>query len=795
MADTYHAIRTVVDNKGLKRGLKASRKDIQRYQNYVRADARRHAQTMKRTAGLVVAGITASTVAVINQAAEIQKLSKIANVSAEEFQTLAHVYGRYGVSADNVSESLKELSVKINDLRNDSSSMKEAFGDLGLGISDFGTNSAENLELVLDRLRNIEDPLRASAIASDILSTSGEELVAVFQAEKDEIDALKQRYESLNIAMGDEAVAKSQKLRSEMNLITDLVRNRYATGLLSGIESTEGYDDALQELGDTVESFGAAIPKVTKFLAENHKAVMVVVGSYATMSLATSRTVTNIIQLTAALGGGIVTHGLIGALGLAAKRMARFVKVGGPVIAAITALITVFDAYMEKSANVEAASEALDRNTETIESNKAAMQALQVELDSLQGRFMSGEIQTQSEFMDIQKRITSEMEARKLLQMELHEARKEETKAAKEQLETEKKVTKVVAQTAEEYEARFKANLREIKNLESLGELADRYANKITELMNAKEQTLAVTTQLDVTWQNLEWTMERIDQVMKGITDEQNKIANAAERHLKAVTESQRLQMLMADAESMKSLRRMEIQELVGNKYKSPSEIKAEDEAERAREEARRARDNRPISPESQQMKNMRAFRDAEAQSMMSLQRMQTQQMLGNFQLHSEKLAQRNAENAKRLAESYSQSLNQNLNNALMKGVIDGDWNSLEDLFKKQLINTLSKGLFGEGGLAGLLGAGSGGGGLFGFGGFLGLFHTGTDYVPRDGFAKLQKGEAVLSREENMEGGRGITNNIQVLGDLNEPTMNTIRNNQTDVATINLEYNRENRVS
>lgn len=105
-----------------------------------------------------------------------------------------------------------------------------------------------------------------------------------------------------------------------------------------------------------------------------------------------------------------------------------------------------------------------------------------------------------------------------------------------------------------------------------------------------------------------------------------------------------------------------------------------------------------------------------------------------------------------------------------------------------ELMNSLMSGLFGID-----MGGGGGLGGLLG--GFLGLFHDGTDYVPRDGFALLEKGEAVVSKEDNASGMRGgITNNINVLGDLRQPTLDTIRDNQSDISSVRLEYQRENRL-
>ncbi|WP_456273632.1 hypothetical protein [Bacillus sp. AK031] len=158
--------------------------------------------------GLAMKAVTATS--------EITKFSQVAGMSTEGFQQWDHVMKSYGYSVEQASGDLAALGEKAMDASNGVGEGAELFGKLGVAVTDSSGALKTQEQLfneTITALQGMENQTERNAIASALLSTTGEELVPVLNMTGQELDNLKGK---ANI-ISEEDLAKSEKFKMSLN--------------------------------------------------------------------------------------------------------------------------------------------------------------------------------------------------------------------------------------------------------------------------------------------------------------------------------------------------------------------------------------------------------------------------------------------------------------------------------------------------------------------------------------------------------------------------------------------------
>lgn len=172
-------------------------------------------KTMMAIGGSIVGAMTATVVAVANVADQIDHSSKMAGLSAEQYQKLAYAAEQNNVSTAAFDTSLQRLNRSIYEASEGNKTYADAFSKLGISVKEEdGTLRSTNdvLMEMADRFSQIEDPAIKTGIAMDLFGRSGAQLIPMLEDGSAGIQELMDRADDLGIVMSNQAVSGLEKL-------------------------------------------------------------------------------------------------------------------------------------------------------------------------------------------------------------------------------------------------------------------------------------------------------------------------------------------------------------------------------------------------------------------------------------------------------------------------------------------------------------------------------------------------------------------------------------------------------
>lgn len=173
-------------------------------------------KAMAAMATAAVTGLTVMTGKALETANEIIKFSQVTGHSTEAFQEWDHVMKNFGYSMEQANGDLAALGEKAMDAANGAGEGAELFGMLGVSVTD-SSGKLKSQEQIFNEtitaLQGMEDVTKRNAIASALLSTTGEELVPVLNMTNEELQAMK---DNANI-ISDEDLKKAEEFNKSWN--------------------------------------------------------------------------------------------------------------------------------------------------------------------------------------------------------------------------------------------------------------------------------------------------------------------------------------------------------------------------------------------------------------------------------------------------------------------------------------------------------------------------------------------------------------------------------------------------
>lgn len=291
----------------------------------------------------VIAGmfkLAESTASIGDEAA---KTAKTVGLTAEQLQELRYAAERSGIQQSKLDSSMLAFTKRLGEAKQGTGQAKDALKELGISMSALkGKTPLQALEMVSERLKDIEDPLERNAILSDLFSRQG---IAMGRMLMDGAGALrdlrKEARETGNVIGNDAAAAAetfqdnlldlTQRLKGLRNIIgvnlmpvvDELIQNltgwidanrqlirqkigdwtkRLAGVLRDLMDPASDIRQRISEMASSASDFLDRLRPLVDFLGGPLKAGMVALAAYITGPL---------VLAFAALGGAFVNLGIV----------------------------------------------------------------------------------------------------------------------------------------------------------------------------------------------------------------------------------------------------------------------------------------------------------------------------------------------------------------------------------------------------------------------------------------------------------------------------------------------------
>ncbi len=190
------------------------------------------------TIGSMVTMLGSLTLSTADQAKEISIVSQRMGMTTDQYQEWDYIMKLVGSDAESMTGDIAALAEKALDATDKTSDTAKTFRLLGVNVRDsHGALKSQN-ELFSDVIRglqNMEDVTMRNAIASDLLSTTGENLGPILNMTSREIANLKREAHLMGYVISEESIGKFLQLKEAMNdtkTIGEGLANSFAAALL-----------------------------------------------------------------------------------------------------------------------------------------------------------------------------------------------------------------------------------------------------------------------------------------------------------------------------------------------------------------------------------------------------------------------------------------------------------------------------------------------------------------------------------------------------------------------------------
>ena len=237
---------------------KSAEQNLGRVRRSLRQGVANAARQASRAIAGVTVGLTALGALAINSGRNTAQLSRIAGVTAEEFQELEHVFRQVGTRADDVADLFREMQLRLSEAnRLGTGPAVDALEILGLTLDEITALPVpEQLARIISRTSELEDRSLQLFVAEELLGGSFERAQGILQLTNDEFERHRREAHTTGQVLSNEAVTAAEDAAIEF----DNFRNRLTILLSQGLTPVinafrnlpEPVQIALATLGGTV---------------------------------------------------------------------------------------------------------------------------------------------------------------------------------------------------------------------------------------------------------------------------------------------------------------------------------------------------------------------------------------------------------------------------------------------------------------------------------------------------------------------------------------------------------------
>ena len=275
------------DNRRLRSDLRKARYEWRRYSQQVSQDMKR----LTRAVGVASAAATAAVGALgrsaLQTADQIAKSARNAGLAVEGFQELSHAFELAGSSADSLVKGNQSLQRAIYDYGRELSTQVDAFESLGIQYEQIARLApVEQFLLVRQRLSEIEDLTKRSALAQVLLGRAGKQLGTVLSQNNEEFLKAGQRLRSFGGVLNSQATRAAEHFNDEMTVLGRVLRINFAQGFIQALGSIKDTDNILMSAGQAARTFGRSLIQTVKIVREFWTEIKIALGVWLTFKAA-----------------------------------------------------------------------------------------------------------------------------------------------------------------------------------------------------------------------------------------------------------------------------------------------------------------------------------------------------------------------------------------------------------------------------------------------------------------------------------------------------------------------------
>ncbi len=242
-------------------------------------------------AGAAATGITAVATGMVTLAnntaeagKEISVMAERTGLSTKAYQEWDYIAKQAGTTMDTLQGGITDLAEKMDDAAKGEGEAAEIFKQLGINVTDSNgklKNQQAVFEETVKSLQKVEDATKRQALATKLMSTTGEELLPLLNGEIGSIEELKKAAGDLGLIMSEEAINASIEFEKSLNnlqsVLTGVKNNMSAeflpglTNIMDGITGIfTGDENAVDTINKGVEdisdAFGELTPQISVIL-------------------------------------------------------------------------------------------------------------------------------------------------------------------------------------------------------------------------------------------------------------------------------------------------------------------------------------------------------------------------------------------------------------------------------------------------------------------------------------------------------------------------------------------------
>ncbi len=179
---------------------------------------------------------------------EILVMSERTGLSTKAYQEWDYIAKQAGTSMDTLQGGITDLAEKMDDAAKGEGEAAEIFKKLGVNVTD-STGKLKSQEKVFEEtikaLQGVTNETERQALATKLMSTTGEELLPLLNGEIGSLEELKQAANDYGLVMSDSAIDASVEFNNSLTLLKGSVsalKNDLTADFLPGItEIMDGF--------------------------------------------------------------------------------------------------------------------------------------------------------------------------------------------------------------------------------------------------------------------------------------------------------------------------------------------------------------------------------------------------------------------------------------------------------------------------------------------------------------------------------------------------------------------------